>query len=732
MKRNTTLVVAGLAVAAAAVPAWFLFAPGRAERALSALDAAQVAVLVVPHGFDDLTLAGWRLATVQPGPECAVHFRFQAPTADSTASFHLEEFGEAPGWRLRADAAAPGELEAALHELLSRNDAGAFLAEHCLYVAEPGGPKDGGPALWFILALLGAGLVLAGVAGRCRGPVVAASRRAAHTVVTRVRIEPPTQPGRFATGLLYVLALVPRLYTSTVWPLHDYELHVFTRPEDVFSPPLHDWLIRAWSDFGGVFGVGVDLFWLRLPNVLACLWLVRVLLRLGRHLEAAWSGFFAASLFAVLPSMILLSTKQEHYFAEMVCATWFLERVVAYIRHLPEDAAAGPVWRRWLERVGPPGQRTLVLATVAAAVLAIWLGYMSWLVVAPGIVAFAVVAIRRRDTVRVVVVVALVGLAGAPLLGRALHGASGYHTMSNAGDLSESERAAVAEDFHFPVAVESGIGGGSAVRFVPALLSEILWFETTVFLAIYTLLSALALRRGIAWLFFVCVALHVAAATQLYLTVSNTAAIWPLLVFVPLWSLEALRLRVGRIDVAWLVIASGSVAVALVALSAVPDRLTANPIFEHRDPAGVVAAAAGDAPILHADAEGTEYTIIYELCRSAPDREAFTACFCVETGVDSGERVATPDWSVHARVVAGRPMLAFKHYGKRAPEARGGAPLSAFLTKSPWKDEEFFLVIDQGYVLEETAFLGRLRGRCEPISEPGGFRVYRCPPYRAF
>lgn len=754
MQRSTLVTLVGVALALGAVPVWLLWGRPAEERALPPLDGAQIAPLVAPGGLDDLVVDGWKIDSVRPGPGCEIRFLFVAADDGARAAVRLVEAEDA-GFAvevegLEAGGQRPGPmreqaLERSFRALVASNGAGAFFASVCATVVE----RDRSAfleALWARLLLAGGVLFLLGVAVPRRralaGGLVAAAR-VGLALVDRIRLERPAEVPRAAVLALFGFVLLTRAAAAWIYPLHGFELYPLFRDADPFQPPLHNAFVVAWSEIGGVFGLGVDLFWLRLPNVALALVLAAVLLRLGRTVGAPWAGFGAGALSALLPSTLLLGTMQEHYFPEMVAATWFLERLVWYVLHAGgagrravdpgASSPSGGLVRRFRERIAPPGQRLLLVELVASAALSLWLGYMTALVIGPGALVLTAVALRRRDFGRLVVAVLLLSAALAPLVGRAWVGVTGYLEVSRTIAATDAVQAEVTERLHVPLDAASGVGQGTVAGFVPDVIAGLLGYASELVVALYVLAFALLVRRGVAWLFAGLLAVHAVASTRIFLSLSNTAAIWPLLLFLPAWAAASVRWKLRRIDVGWALLVGVSSALVVSSGLAYRDQVRANPIFEFADLTSIVERVQSDAephgPILFLDSSDRVQKLLYGFCRDAGTWEAFAKCVSPSRAGLFYEMAETPDWMVRSARVHRRTVLAYKEYGHG--EGGGGitpSPLAPFLGRPPWTESPFHVVVDEDVPFPDRFHLGPVAERCEKLMESVGFRLYRCPP----
>ncbi len=140
--------------------------------------------------------------------------------------------------------------------------------------------------------------------------------------------------------------------------------------------PPYRLALTPWMRLGLTLEVQDLLLWMRLPNVLLSGGVMLLFIHIGRNIGVLAVGFGAAAIFGLAPVLVQFSSCQSYYFLEIVTATWFLERLTAYIEG------------------GRPVHRTLALS----AALAVWTGYMAIPLLIVGAVAYLAVAWRRGET----------------------------------------------------------------------------------------------------------------------------------------------------------------------------------------------------------------------------------------------------------------------------------------------------------------------------------------------
>jgi hypothetical protein len=482
-----------------------VFQPGNEGRALE---------LIAPHGFDDLILEGWTLEGMTPGPECAVRFTFARGDARVRYVFGVSQ-PEGGAAALRVEEATtpdPAPLTRAFSALLNSNDHAAIFRDACLHriadsreeidtaeavLLDPFAPvaSDTGKSLLVLLPL-----VLLGFYGLRRPhPAPPRSRRSTTersglAILVGVAILLRVLVGWYLGPVLYELENFPR--NTNLWGL-GYVIGSFTNPPppQTFHAPLLDSLLQGWSGIGDALGVGGELRWLRLPNVVLSGVMVWLLVRLGEALGDARIGWIAGATFAASPLLIQFSVPQGHYFLEMVAVTWFLERLASCVV------------------AGRPAHRSLAIA----AATALWSGFLSAVVVGPGLLVHMVRCWRQGDRRRGLSALLLVLALTAPVIGTAFSNALDMSVIARHTSPTPAANAALAAVYgHTPMEpaadgvsgmlelgwnlTTSTVGVVAAPLFLCLLLLAVAlrprdrWGPPLIFLAFVTLGTALPLR----------------------------------------------------------------------------------------------------------------------------------------------------------------------------------------------------------------------------------------------
>ncbi|MFH1531490.1 MAG: hypothetical protein ABIK09_12250 [Pseudomonadota bacterium] len=430
-----------------------IFQPGHEARALD---------LIAPHTTDDLVLGDWSLEGMVPGPACAVRFLF---VHDGEEVWFVLAPGDEPGappiLQYTVPGAAPVSLREDLAALLTSNDPGAIFADACQKrVDEPRRTAEGvteelpGPDVasrrhTFYTLLVLAPLVLLGFLLLRRREGAPARRH-----------RPPR--GRVALGGVILGAVLFRLVVARTLGPGDLELESFPQdmdlwalshvlgsfvyppPPQTFHAPLLVSLLQGWSLLGDALGVGGQLLWIRLPNLALAGLMVWLLLRLGEALGDSRTGWIASVVFAVSPVLVYLTVPQGPYFLEMVTTTWFLER-------LATCAVAGR-----------PAHRSLAVA----AALALWSGFLSALVVGPGLLLHGILAWRRGDRRRALGVIFLTLALTAPIVGTALSNTLDMASISRAIPGDSSTEAGFAAIYGHRSLEPAAAGISDAIRMI--------------------------------------------------------------------------------------------------------------------------------------------------------------------------------------------------------------------------------------------------------------------------
>ncbi len=492
-----------------------VFKPGHETRALD---------LIAPHTSDDLVIEGWSLDSMVPGPDCAVHFLFVHHQEKVWFVFAPQDD---PGAPPTLSAEEPGSAPVSLHEslaaLLTSNDPGAVFADACLKqvdesrrAADYEGHELPGPDVasrgdtFYTLAVL-VPLVLLGF------------------LLLRRREGGPARParalrGRVALGGIIMTAALFRLVVAGYLGPGDLELEAFPQdtnlwalshilgsfvhppPPQTYHAPLMVSLLQGWSLLGDALGVGGQLLWIRLPNIALSGIMVWLLLRLGEALDDSRTGWIAGVTFAVSPVLVYLSVPQGPYLLEMVATTWFLERL-----------ATSAV-------TGRPGHRSLAVAAAAA----LWSGFLSAVVVGPGLLLHAVLTWRRGDRRRALGVIFLTVAFTAPVVGTALSNALDMATISRSVPGDSAAEAGLAAVYGHTSMEPAAAGIGDIPRLLWWLTCTVAGFlAAPVFLLAILLYPALRPREG--WGPLLALLVFGVLGTFLPLRLVNLTAVMPLI-----------------------------------------------------------------------------------------------------------------------------------------------------------------------------------------------------------
>jgi hypothetical protein len=502
-------------------------------------------------------------------------------------------------------------------------------------------------------------------------------------------------------GLRWILILLlagamVRLAANWTLPMHDLEFipirGAFSRWFDnaLAGPPLQGLLAAGWSWVGALCGLGVNLFWLRLPNVLVGAGLTIVILRLGRTLGAPWAGFWSAVLLALLPAPLLVGAMQEHYFLEMVAAAWFVERMVAYLltgRH---------IWT----------------SLAASALLSLWLGHMTAMVVAPGLVACGVAAWRRgemRPYSRMIVVVVLLYL---PVLKSTIDQAMFYVSISMDQTVSPEIRQARAVVAGHSV----GLLKGGWATFTECF-ARLIGIEGLPVLAFCALLVINLFDRRIAILLGGLVLGFFLAAGRIFTNNNNTATAWPLLIVLITWALDRVSVRLRSPALA--IILPGFVVVGLLGFAVLGGAYSDGRLFSRSNPAKLLGeidelAPASGVRLLLADSGRRSDLFQFSMCSKAGSFQEMERC--------GGALRQAPDGAetlVEGRSVVWAPSLAgLQHEPNR--------DLDAVVCGQSWTSDDFFVIAAQA---ADKPYALPMPNDCTFLSGSPGFRLYRCHPF---
>ena len=288
-----------------------------------------------------------------------------------------------------------------------------------------------------------------------------------------------------------------------------------------FHTPLLPTFLDGWFPLGDAIGMGGEIVWLRLPNLLLVAATLLLFVRIGRILGAPAAGWGAAVVFTLSPTLAPLSVYQGHYFLELVTVIWFCERLAQYIEK---------------ER---PVHRSLA----ASAALALWTGYMAVLVVLPGMLLYLAVAWRRGDRLRGLAALLLVAAVYGPIATPALDTAFDFLTISVTDEVSRTTAEGIfAVHGHHPMPVEAP--GLKGFMNFPLETAGIIYGPIAAVLTLLGMGLALVLRPRVAWLPAALLVLYAVLSTQMSTRWVNFTSVFPFLLLVPLWGVSLLGDRI--------------------------------------------------------------------------------------------------------------------------------------------------------------------------------------------
>ena len=662
---------------------------------------ASIEALLAPQDFDTCSLGPLRLTSAALGPGCQVHFHFEDEGGDAgSVLLALTPGDPAQG---TANALTCGPEEAGGHGGLAGGLAAAFCerleGEGALRTLEAacGLPRRDELAAWQ-LAALGLGLlallgaltpwILRGTRYALRAlaalPALSAralhrSRAAARALAGHLTELSRVPPGPLSLILLYLIAVLTRLTLIALMPRHYLEYNDQSITE-ILSPPTLNLVTLAWTRLGDQLNLGHGLVWLRLPLAPLALLVTRSLLRLGRTLDAPWTGYAAALLLALLPAPAVMGAIQEHYYWELALSTWFIERLMAW----------------WAG--GEACERSLILSAVAAMAV----GNMAVLVVAPGLLVFLIVGAlrgRRRQTLGWLLL--LVTLM-APILSITVEQALTYLQMTVHGTPTEAQAVFTEAVLrHVPFTVEQ-----SAVTKMWVILTclfDHVGAPVVLGLGLLSLLSARQEPRGLA--LFGPVVVFGLALTVMDVSFDNSAPLWPSLVFLPL--LGAARLHPwARGGPAQILLAATLILAPHVRRDHVTTKQSVIVPYQDMTRVADAVTAGGDGVVLMVGTRWMNGPYLHALCADAEDRAAYEAC----RGGRHGRVIHTVDG----------PLT----YRERRQVAALREPFTALL---PEIDEQ-----GSPAQLEEARRWDReLRIRCRRALAGLRAQVYHCPGYEA-
>ena len=727
----------------------YVFEPGHEEA---------VEALLAPYSSDDLVLEGYGLQGLHPGPACALTFIF-ASLDDGEVNFEVcvypdEEDGEDAGGSFSFEyvmslsrSIAPGAFRVAFEALLARNDPGGFFESRCTVVEdnsfENSSDEDADRTLdmlasslnqprsiflnglWFvvlrILLSIGAALFAILVLRRWTRAERLAGRAADASPVAGTWWLRAVIVAALSLRLVLLFFAYPDPMETEHFP-DSASLRNFTNGLAFLQPwgtlgiakgyhmPLLKLALTPWFELGDALGVGGRLFWLRLPALALSGWFMVLLVRLGRWLKTPAAGRGAALLFAFVPSFIELSIHMGHYFAEMVVATWFLERLASVAR------AGRPHWAS--------------LAVSAAA--ALWTGSISGLVVVPGLLVLLGLSFTggRR---RLALAAALLFLAlYAPVMETAFDQFMSYSNVSVAETVSDGEMARLGLFYqHGALDVED------------STLVGFLSFPWDLAAHLFTPLPAAACLLGLLLLLLrrpldavpplLFLAIYAVADTRIYLSPHNCSPIFALFLLLPIWGfssagrvLSARPLRVAQRRVILVLVLVLGMTARWAPYSRSYAEVMAQWVLEGQHSDALTTHLSRDevseTPLL---VIAHEYNSAYPFCEDRSSRLSLEDC--------------EDEWEISAES-AEPPMVRYTLHGRPfVIGCTGGGICSELLSEPPWSDGPF-LVLTSFENLREAEDLRRVG---DPISGPVDYDacvleleipsalLFSCPPYRA-
>jgi hypothetical protein len=704
-------------------------APAAAPQVFLPGHEASVEALLAPDDADRYERGGWRVRALSAGPTCRVGLTLvhRDGRALSVTILPADDPTEAGSFHLSCDA-APGDADAsrALQSLAQRlraNDPGDFFATRCARaqgVTVAADQADEGPYLSATMLLARAGgftlLVVVALLGWRR------ARRAAPPALTEPAPDP--WPPSWTALLVVAATLLPRAALLTWLPLGPFEHEFFALPSRVgasfghaqaleswfwYHGPLLPMLLWPWSALGDALGLGGEIGWLRLPNLLPAVLSGLALLRLGHLLGGLGVGLGAALLFALSPEIILATVQQHSFVWECAMALLVSERAVA-------------IWRSGR----PPGASLL-----AAVSLSLWMSYLSALVVAPVLLVLWLMS-RRRGHQRVVLwSFAVIAVFALPVAERALLGFVSYAGASVLSADGVDAAAFVQQYGHPPNELLGASRLDALVNFF--IVDGRIWLGTPGLVIAGLGLLLLAWRR---WrLGVVCLGpllLYALAAAVIFLYNHNQGALIPFLLLPPLLGWREVTPRAPAL------LREGAPAVALLVavLAAQAPRVSA--AFEPA-PTILDGAAPDRAGPLRDQCDEAEWRgrplvilgdmdrVLYELCPAHERASDIVRCITSrphhgdEHGFYESERAGRRVW-ISTRAAA----LRWDPEQCRA--------LEALTTSPPWRSGPSLFVASAELVSMIQrhptcrAVLEDLASRCAASATPQGLTVLRCPP----
>ena len=714
-----TLLMAAQGCQGAAVTEPRVFLPGHE---------ASVEALLAPDDAERLELRGWRARSLSAGPSCRLGLTLvhQDGRAVRVAVLPADDPKTGSSFHLTSDA-APGDAEAsaavqALGQRLRANDPGDFFASRC--AREQAEPADAGaregPYLSAAALLARAGgfslLVVVALLGWRR------ARRASPTApVDHVQGRwPPT----WAALLVVVAALLPRAALLPWLPLGPFEHEFFAIPYRVglsflhsqaleswfwYHAPLHPMLLWPWNVLGDALGLGGEIGWLRLPNLLPAALSALLLLRLGATLGGLGVGLGAALLFALSPELIVVTVHQHSFVWELAATLLVLERTMA-------------TWRSGR----PPGWSLL-----AAVGVALWIGYLSALVIGPLFVALWLMSRGRGQQPVVLWSLLVIAVLVLPIAERALLGVGSYAGVSVLNTEGVDAGAFVGAYGHPPNEILGASRLDALANFF--LIDGRIWLGTPgLVIAALGLVLLVWRRRCLGLVCLGPVLLFALAATEIFLYNRNQGALLPFLLLPPLLGWRELTPRAPALARELVPALALFIAVLAAQAPRVLASLEPAPIAPDARPPEISDTlrelcsepAWRASPLLILDDANRA---LYELCPARERAEDVSRCFSApagqgdEHGFYEVERAGRRVWiSVRPAALRWDPEQCAALEALETSPPWGSAP--SLIVGSP----ELFAMIQRHPSCR--ALLEGLSRRCTTRATRRGLTVLRCPP----
>ncbi len=495
-------------------------------------------------------------------------------------------------------------------------------------------------------------------------------------------------------GLL-TLSGAMRLHASQVLPPHHLEFNNFELFQ-VFNPPVFPALLTAWSWLGVPFGLGMDQGWLRFPNLLAGLWLNICLIRIGRLFNSSWAGFWVAVLVSFLPAFVTIGAVHEHYFAEVVATTWFVERVLHFL------ARRAPIYP----------------SLVVAAFLAVGVGNLPALVVALGFLVVLVVSFVRGRRLQSLVAAFLFLLMYAPILKLSMAQVFALASASRVQALTKTANVMTERLFgHEMLGMPIG-----AFLTSEHVFGRMFPTSSPAWLGMWGLLALNLVDMPLSWFLMAAVALVLSASSVIWLDLVNTVSIWPLILLIPFLGAERFRwrLRNGNFSAAiQLLLVSILLVHGYYARSSLwdPVKLGSAQILKVVDARPIIDTIEAASPHEGLVVLGVvEYSFMQPFCRGARTMYEFEHCRSESypTIGSTGLDIRKP----RERPIVFLP-LSFRN-DKQVSKA-----LDAGLCEAPWVGGPFFLVVGRSGTDVKVASLLPLH-ECRVVQTEPDMSLFEC------